>query len=364
MRQVILIIIIVELFMFGCNTKQEHIKIEVKNGITYVHNSKLPLSDIQLEPELIIDEGEKEEEFFAQISDLIEDKDGKIYIVDRQNHEIKVFSYEGDYLQTIGSEGKGPGEFREPLNIGFIKDSKIIISDTQNRRFQLFDKRGNFIKSYKMEVDSPGFFQIDSNKRIYNKSFFFNFGNDETENPLFNIYDIEFNKVAELGKEEKYNQPFETYVMNNCSFTIDSKDKVYVNYNVKNKILVFENNILIKEIDRELFFAPQKPSFKSENKNGTISLSAYYEPISYDIDIDSRDNIYVLTVYDNKEKEDITELENYWSIILEVFDNEGQLIYIIPIKGISPAKIHIGSDDKIYLVDSNEMKVIRYRAIF
>ena len=355
----LIFIIMTFMILLGCNSKSENFKKETKDGITFIHNFKLPLSDVKLEPELVIGDEEKEEELFSQISDIKEDNEGNIYIVDRKNHRITVFSYEGKFIRTIGNKGEGPAEFNEPVSVGFLDDN-ILISDTQNRRFQLFDKRGTFIKSYKLEIDSPGFFQINSNNRIYNRSCFFNFGNEETEYPLFNIYDVEFNNIAELGKEEKYKQPFEAYVMNNCSFTIDSKNKIYVNYNVKNKILVFENNFLIRQIDRELFFVPQKPSFKSVNKNGNISLSASYEPISYGLAVDSKDNFYVLTVYNQSVE---TDDEDYFGIILEIFDNEGILKQVIPIRGIYPTRIYINKENKIYLVDSSEMKVIRYKAI-
>ena len=346
--------------LLGCNSKNENFKKEIKDGITFIHNFKLPLSDVILEQELVIGNEKTDVEIFSQISDIKEDKEGNIYIVDKKNHEIKVFSNEGKFIRIIGRKGEGPAEFNEPESIGFL-DGKILVSDTQNKRFQIFEKNGDFIKSHKSENDTPERFEISSDNRIYNKSISFSFGSDLSENPLFRIYDSDFNKISQFGEIKKFKDPFETYIMNNSFFTIDSKDRIIVNFQLENRIQIYENKNLITQIDRELFFKPKKPDIQSKGGNGSYSFSASYEPISYGLAVDSKDNFYVLTVYKNKSVE--TKDEDHFGVILEIFDKDGILKKVMPIMGISSTIIYINKENKIYLVDSNKMKVIRYKAI-
>ncbi|MCD4818793.1 MAG: 6-bladed beta-propeller [Candidatus Cloacimonetes bacterium] len=361
MKKTILIAILL-VFLLSCSSKKEYFTKEIKDGITYIHNFKLPLSDIDLEPELIIGNEEKDTEIFSQISDIKEDNNRNIYIVDRKNNEIKVFSNEGKFVRIIGRKGEGPAEFNEPESIGFLND-KIFVSDTENRRFQLFDMKGNFIRTQKLEDDIPERFEISSDNQIHNKSIVFRFGNNQPENLLFRIYDLDFNKIGEFGSLRQFKEPFETFVMNISSFIIDSKNRVIVNFQVENKIQIFENNKLIKQIKRELFFKPTKPDIKTKGSDGSYNFSASYEPISYGLAIDTKDNIYVLTSYEIKSDEKEKEDEEYFSIILEIYNKDGILKQAIPIRGISPTKIYINKENKIYLIDSDEMKVIRYKAV-
>ncbi len=358
MKKAIFIIIII-LVLLGCNSSKENFTEEIKDGITFIRNKRIPVSDIRLEAELVIGDEDKEEEIFSQISDIKEDKNGNIYIVDRKNHEIKVFSYEGRYIRTIGNKGEGPGEFNEPENIGFI-DDKILVSDTQNQRFQIFDFNGNFIESKKLENDKPESFAISSNNRIFNKSISFSFSFDEekSENFLFRIYDRDFKKTNEFGAVKEFKDPFETYIMNRSSFVLDSQDRVIVNYHIENRIAIYENQKLISQIERELFFTPKKPDIKSTGSNDSYSFNANYEPVSYDLAVDTNDNIYILTVYKIKPEE-----EHNYSPIIEVFEKSGVLKQVVPVPEMAATKIYINKENKIYLVDSNEMKVIRFKAI-
>ena len=56
-------------------------------------------------------------EFFGVLSQITTDEAGNVYLLDRQLTEVKVFSPDGEYLNTIGREGEGPGEFRRPSDL-------------------------------------------------------------------------------------------------------------------------------------------------------------------------------------------------------------------------------------------------------
>jgi len=92
------------------------------------------------------------EEIFSNIDQVVINHD-KIYILDRNNVRISVFSLiSGDFLGIIGNKGKGPGEFSQPNSIAFTND-KIFISD---RIFSI--KSGRIISG---KIDQLEEFEID-----------------------------------------------------------------------------------------------------------------------------------------------------------------------------------------------------------
>ena len=65
----------------------------------------------RLLPELVLGEIEgAEAEVFASISGLAVDDAGRIYVLDRQANELRIFSPEGGHIRSVGRPGEGPGE--------------------------------------------------------------------------------------------------------------------------------------------------------------------------------------------------------------------------------------------------------------
>jgi hypothetical protein len=57
------------------------------------------------------------EYLLGQIRSVASDAGGRLYAADAASADVKVFSADGLYLQTIGREGQGPGEFQVPLDV-------------------------------------------------------------------------------------------------------------------------------------------------------------------------------------------------------------------------------------------------------
>ena len=87
----------------------------------------------------------------SQPSDVAVAADGKIYVVDGVNSKIRVFSPNGRALNSFGSAGGGPGEFKNPLGIDIDRSGRIYIADSGNHRVQIFDPDGNFIAALAMQ---------------------------------------------------------------------------------------------------------------------------------------------------------------------------------------------------------------------
>lgn len=84
---------------------------------------------------------------FGQILGLALDQRGLIHVLDFQAQEIRVFAQDGAFVQTIGSEGEGPGELRRAAGMNFGPDGELVVWDPGNRRFTTFDPRGQLLST-------------------------------------------------------------------------------------------------------------------------------------------------------------------------------------------------------------------------
>jgi tripartite motif-containing protein 71 len=84
------------------------------------------------------DEGELSRPWGIDLGD-----DGRLYIVDRDNHTVVVVNTSGDVVDRLGSLGAGGAQLRDPTFIA-VNDARIVVADTGNRRLQLFDVNGSY----------------------------------------------------------------------------------------------------------------------------------------------------------------------------------------------------------------------------
>ncbi len=63
--------------------------------------------------------------FFGEITSVISDDQGNVYILDAEQCQVFVFNCDGEYLRTLLREGDGPGESRFPSDLFLTRDSKI-----------------------------------------------------------------------------------------------------------------------------------------------------------------------------------------------------------------------------------------------
>ena len=54
-----------------------------------------------------------------------------MYVADKDNHRIQVFTPEGWYLGMIGSKGAGPGELCKPAGVA-IDGNQVCIAEYTN----------------------------------------------------------------------------------------------------------------------------------------------------------------------------------------------------------------------------------------
>lgn len=76
--------------------------------------------------------------------------DGEIYVADGYgNSAVHRFSADGTHLHTWGRPGAGPGEFSTPHGIWVDSRDRVLVVDRENNRIQLFDRQGKYIDEWR-----------------------------------------------------------------------------------------------------------------------------------------------------------------------------------------------------------------------
>ena len=94
--------------------------------------------------------------------------DGNIWVADRGNNRIQVFTPDGKTVRVFGSFGADPGQLNSPTSFTFDRDGNVYISEWTGSRIQIFTLDGQLIG----EV-APGTFTgphgiaIDSTGALY-----------------------------------------------------------------------------------------------------------------------------------------------------------------------------------------------------
>lgn len=106
------------------------------------------------EPELIfgVEEGDENLHFYRVFS-AIQLSSGNIVVSNSGTHELRFFDSNGNFIQSTGQNGRGPGDFGDWSNMQLFKysDSTFVVSDHSNYRVQIFSNDGELIKVNTME---------------------------------------------------------------------------------------------------------------------------------------------------------------------------------------------------------------------
>lgn len=99
------------------------------------------------------------QEVFYQISGVVPDPSGNIYVLERGNNRVQVFDPEGTYLLTIGRQGEGPGEFNRPFYLALTGDQLVVRAAT--RRISIWNLDGTHDRDIQLPRSFRQFVGID-----------------------------------------------------------------------------------------------------------------------------------------------------------------------------------------------------------
>ena len=90
--------------------------------------------------------------------------DGKIFVSDGYgNRRVHRFSSEGKHELSWGEHGTGNGQFAIVHKLGVYKDSRVFVCDRENDRIQIFSPDGELLDIWTNGLAGPGdiYFQDD-----------------------------------------------------------------------------------------------------------------------------------------------------------------------------------------------------------
>ena len=79
--------------------------------------------------------------------------DGTVCVADSKQNVVQVYSAAGGHLRTIGGQGASNGKLNFPSAVA-VDDTRIVVGDQGNHRVQVFTRQGAFVSSFGSEVTS------------------------------------------------------------------------------------------------------------------------------------------------------------------------------------------------------------------
>jgi DNA-binding beta-propeller fold protein YncE len=98
--------------------------------------------------------------------------DGHIYVVDGGNHRLVIFNRRGKHIRTIGQRGSANAEFLNPVGLCTDSAGRVYVADKDNQRVQVFSPDGQFDFSFAIKDNGKPVDPVDvavsrDNKRVY-----------------------------------------------------------------------------------------------------------------------------------------------------------------------------------------------------
>jgi hypothetical protein len=83
---------------------------------------------------------------FNHPTEMLPHPNGDIYVTDGyRNARVHRFTKDGRLVKSWGAPGKGEGQFHLPHSIAFDPDGKLYVADRANKRIQIFSPDGDFL---------------------------------------------------------------------------------------------------------------------------------------------------------------------------------------------------------------------------
>jgi hypothetical protein len=108
---------------------------------------------LELEPVFRLGTAEgPEETVFGAISGVEVDDEGRIYVLDRQANELRIFTADGEHVRTTGRSGDGPGEFSAANGLRWATPDTLVIVDQSGGRYSFVSRDGDFARTARREL--------------------------------------------------------------------------------------------------------------------------------------------------------------------------------------------------------------------
>lgn len=142
---------IILLFFTSCQSKKT--KKSYENNIETIEyiepNTWMPKYELKLNKELEIS-NYKDSIYFGKLGDFLVDQQNNILIVERARFQIHKFSKNGEYIKSLGRQGRGPCECIYPGPLFFYDSSYYLLSQVPPKLIN-FDNDLNYINDFSLK---------------------------------------------------------------------------------------------------------------------------------------------------------------------------------------------------------------------
>jgi len=88
--------------------------------------------------------------------------DGRVFVGDEQAHSISFFSADGDFLETVGGEGEGPGELQWFLTVSRYRGDSLFVYDYAQRAVTVFSPDLGFARRFRNPIVEGNFWVVSA----------------------------------------------------------------------------------------------------------------------------------------------------------------------------------------------------------
>lgn len=326
--------------------------IEEENGIKVIKNPREPLYGeikFELEEDLSIGSDDDDNYMFYMVRGIAIDSQQNIYVLDWGNFRIQKFDKNGNYLQTIGRHGQGPGEFEHTMDLRIDELTGNIYVKDGRFEIEKFDMKGNHIEAIKLEKPIWNFFLSRNENFIILQ---FTTSDEEISKAICKLnpkgYFLE--SYAKVPYQMHYKREGKMVTMGWLAYAYDLlltkfEDFRYVyGYSKEYELNVIddEGNLLFKIIKDESY---QGFSAREKRKHGKLRDLPPHRPFFYSLITDSKGRIYVQR---NRTK----GKEFRFNREVDIFSKDGYYLY----KSTIPRGTYIIKNGYVYAYVMNEDK--------
>lgn len=86
------------------------------------------------------------------VRSIVRLSDGRVAVANSGSSEIRIFSGDGDLLQTLGGPGEGPGEFRSLWRMFLLPGDSLLVTDISLDRLTVFSAGGELVRTAQFEA--------------------------------------------------------------------------------------------------------------------------------------------------------------------------------------------------------------------
>lgn len=173
-------------------------------------------------------------------TDVAVGPDGKVYVADTGNQRVQIFDSNGNYVDTLGSSGSGPGQFTDPYGVAVDSNGNIYVADEENQRVQIFNSSLSYVAQLgqtgvagddNAHFDHPQGVTVDKNGNIYVA---------DSSNNRVQVFDSGRNYVRTIGHTGEYSPGFGWFSQPQ-DVAVDAQGRVYVADAWWNRVEVFDS---------------------------------------------------------------------------------------------------------------------------